>query len=371
MRNGSFKKAKYVLIPAVLIVIGIIVWINVRFKNYGKYTGLKYGNEVKISGTASLENNDGRIYVTTTDGMRGFDSGCGLLMDVAFDIDHPMTAGCGDVAAIADIGGTKIYVISSTGIPHSYQTDLPIVKMCVAQDGTTAVLLDNDKRDIVRVYNSEGELKVEIGTKTAVDGFPVDIALSRDGRKLATLYLAFEGENILSKVTFYNMDTVGKNFIENIVGQKIYMGEMAHSVDFMGNNNVALIFDNGFSLFSMREIPSLTTDERIKEKITDISLCDECITVITKGKAGNTLTFYGKNGTATGKITGLGDCESLTTVNGEALLIDSRKVKIYRMNGTVKLDRDFEGNGAKLYSGGGNNYFITDADSIRSVNLVK
>ncbi len=371
MGNSILKTFKYVLLIGVLIVIVTVVLIRVRQKNYGSYSGLSYGAEVSISDMADIYNSDGKLFVTTMNGTRGYDSDCGLVMDVAFELDHPMTVSCGGYAAIADIGGTKVYVIAPNGIPHSYKTDSPIVKLCVGSDGTTAVLLDNDSRDMIRIYSPEGELRVEIGTKTGVDGFPVDIALSEDGKKLATLYLSFEGDDIMTKITFYNTGDVGKNFIENIVGQKIYAREMAYSVHFMGNDHVAAVFGNGFSLFAMEEIPSVTLDERREEKLLDVQVCDECIAVMAEEPSGNVLSFYNTKGTACGRITGIGEYETLTLGNGEAMLVGLDRACIYRMNGTVKVECALEGGCDRIYSGGGNRYFIADMGKIRGASLVK
>ena len=289
------------LIIGALIVFGTIVLFRVRQRNYGRYDSLSYGTEVLLSDLAEISCNDGRLFVTTVNGCRGYDSDCGLVMDVAFELDHPTVVNCGGYTAIADIGGNKVYMIEPNGIPHNYKTDCPIVRLCVASDGTTAVLLDNGKQDMIRIYSPEGELRVDIGTRTSVDGFPVDIALSEDGKKLATLYLSFEGDDIMSKVTFYNTGDVGKNFIENIVGQKIYAREMAYSVDFMGNDHVVAVFCNGFSLFSMEEIPCVMLDERREEKLLDVEVCDECIALMAEEPSGNVLTFYNTKGAACGK----------------------------------------------------------------------
>ncbi len=370
MRSLS-KKYKYLVLLGLLIVAGIVTAIALKRRNTRRYSRLEEGASVKLSGTEQFTNRDGRLFITTENGMRGLDGDGNVVMDVAFELDHPMTVSCGSVAAIGDIGGTKVYVMSPNGIPHKYTTQLPIVKLCVAEDGTTAVLLDNDTKDMIRVYSPEGELKVEIGTGTAVDGFPVDIALSRDGKKLVSLYLSFSAESVASKITFYNMGDIGKNFIENIVGQKIYSGEMAYSADFMGNDNVAVVFGSGFSLFSMEEIPTLIRDERYEARPLDIEVCDSCVLSVSKAEEGNTLTFYNTRGAVSGKVTGLTDTEGISLMSGEAMLIGNGRARIYRMNGTVKLDCPYDGGCEKMYSGGGSKYLATDADSVKALYLVK
>ncbi len=365
------RKYKYLILLGLLIVGGIVTAIALRRLSTRRYSRIEEGAAVSLVGTEQFTNRDGRLFITTENGMRGLDGDCSVVMDVAFELDHPMTVSCGDVAAIGDIGGTKVYVMSSNGIPHKYTTELPIVKLCVAEDGTTAVLLDNDTKDVIRVYSPEGELKVEIGTGTASEGFPVDIALSRDGKKLVSLYLSFSAESVVSKVTFYNMGDVGKNFIENIVGQKIYSGEMAYSADFMGNDHVAVIFGKGFSVFSMEEIPTLIRDERYEARPLDIKVCDSCVVTLSAAEDGRTIAFYDTKGAVSGRVTGLSDTEGLTVTNGEAMLIGNGRVRIYRMNGTVKLDCRYEGGCEKLYSGGGNKYLAAGADSVKAMYLVK
>ncbi len=371
MDGSILKNIKYLIIPVLLLAIGIMAFVAFRQKDRRLYTGLSSGRTVEVSDVAEIYGADGRLYAVTSNGVKGYDGDGGLTLDMAFELDHPFLSARGKACAVADIGGKKVYVVSADGMPYSYETEYPIVKMCAADDGTTAVLLNNDTRDLIRIYTPKGELKIEIGTKTSVDGFPVDIALSADGKKLVTLYLSFEGDEMASKVTFYNTGDIGKNFIENIVGQKIYANEMAYSVKFMGSGHIATVFGNGFSLFAMDEIPGLVTDMRTEDRLSGIEVCDECIALLSE-KDGNTkLDIYNTSGGLSASIAGLGDCEGLTVAEGEILLMKPQNMIIYRMNGSLKLNCYYDGGSGRIYPGGGNKYLIAEPGRIRAVALLK
>ena len=63
-------------------------------------------------------------------------------------------------------------VIGVFGLVSIRQKNL---KLCTAEDGTTAVLMDDGSKDLIRIYTTDGDPKVEVGTTTANDGFGIPV----------------------------------------------------------------------------------------------------------------------------------------------------------------------------------------------------
>ena len=151
-----------------------------------------------------------KLFVYSNDGAKALDSSGDALWEVSYQLENPDVAYCENMASVADIGGKSVYVVAENGIPYNYEVIYPIIKHEVAKQGVTAVLLDNGTEDFIQLYDINGTLRVDINTKTKIDGIPIDIALSPDGKKLVTLYVTFQGNAMICKATFYNADEVEK-----------------------------------------------------------------------------------------------------------------------------------------------------------------
>lgn len=360
---------KYGLLVSILLLAVVFLIVKFRKESYGTYSSVEFISEIDYSPDRSfLYNNSDRLYVCTENGTKAYDGTGGLCTDVVYGYDNPCVVSCGATSAVADIGGTNVVVIASNGIPYFYETDYEIVRICVAENGKTAVLLDNGDYDLIRIYSTEGKALVEIGTQTVKEGIPVDIALSPDGEKLVTLYLSFDGDNIVSKVTFYNTGDVGDNYIENIVGQRIFEDEAVYFVRFLGNNNVGIGLHNGFMLYSMKQIPSLLKEERFEDTLADMVMQDDTIATILEKDSQRTMILWSPQGD---KLAAYDVSLSalIHVSNGEAIVSDGSLVCIYRTNGTTKTVLQFQDTVDDVLFAGGTHYYVIGSGKIRVINL--
>ncbi|MCQ2538172.1 MAG: DUF5711 family protein [Lachnospiraceae bacterium] len=362
---------KIIIAVVVFAAVAIVAAVLIKERLYGTYGAYEVVSEEKVrSDRVAYYNDDNRLSLVTINGAKALDGNGNLTWEASFGLEDPTVVSCNQVSAIADIGGTNIYVISKEGIPHTINVNYPIVKVDVAQQGVVAVLLNDGQKDIIQVYDIDGKLRVEIGTNTKNEGFPVDIAISEDGKKLITLYVSFKGDDIMSKVTFYNADDVGKNFIENIVGQKVFEGRLVYDVDFLGNDTVGIMLEDGFALYAMKEIPKFT-EEKTFDNIIDMSMYDGGVCVVSEQAGERTLQFFDLNGQESGTVKKLPEYDVLRAGNDEAILYSSRGVTIYRKNGTKKYSGQFDGTLDNVYFGGDLRYFLVDSGAVRTIKLVK
>ena len=238
-----------IIILVVLILAGIFLWQffqNHVFENY------KVISEVSLySNLVGYKMGNNELLVYSNDGAKAISADGEVAWEVSYQLDNPEITWCEDVAAVADIGGQSVYVIAENGIPYNYEVIYPIIKHEVAKQGVTAVLLDNGTEDFVQLYDINGTLRVDLNTQTKIDGIPVDIALSEDGQKLVTLYVTFQGDSMICKVTFYNAGEVGKNYISNIVGQKIYdENRLAYDIGFLNEDTLYILLEDGLLILN-------------------------------------------------------------------------------------------------------------------------
>lgn len=371
MKESTRSLIKIIIAVVVIGTLAAFAWHYIKERLYGTYSSYEVISEMKLSSDVKCHNDANILAMSSINGARAINGTGSLIWEAAFSLDNPEVVSCGEVSAIADINGTSVYVIPESGIYTSYTTNYPISRIAVAKQGVTAVLMDSGNTDIVQVYDISGSLRVELATSTKQDGFPVDIALSDDGTKLVTLCISFDKDELVSKVTFYNMASVGKNFIDNIVGQKKYTGRLVYDVEFLGNDTVGITLEDGFVLYGMEEIPEALCDIKPEGTIVDLSMFDEGVCTVTEKDSERILTFYGTDGKKQGTIKKVPEYDVLQAANGEAALISPGKVHIYRKNGTLKYSGTFDGTLDTVYFGGDNRYFLVDSGRIRTIKLAK
>ena len=370
-RRNRLRKTLGLFLVFLAVAGGAFFWWNRFVRTYHGYLAV---SELSLNGglLTSL-NEDNQLILCYHDGASALDGTGKLLWEAAFQMDNPRAAACGGMTAIADIGGTQVCVVGENGIPHSYRVVYPIVGHDVAGQGVTAVLLDAGADDYIRLYDMTGELRVDINTKTKKDGFPVALTLSDDGTKLVTLYLSFDGDELVSKVTFYNAGEVGKNYAGNVVGQKIYEGELIGGIDFLDNDTVCIRKENGADIYRMTQIPSFAAEIRADGALLDLAASSGGVALLQKEeKTGEkTLVYYTIQGKKQAEYHNIPEYESLFVGDKEVALFSPQQLTIYRSNASVKFSGELKQPYQSFAFGGGNRYFLMEPGRIQTIKLEK
>ena len=370
MTKRFVKNLKWI-IPMILVICALSVGIWFVYRSFfGTSSEIEILAEVILGdGDHNLTAGNGTVILTTSNGLKSYSDDGQTEAEAAYEMDDPIVDARGDYIAVADCGGTQVQVIPGNGVVYRYSVTYPIVKICVATQGVTAVMLDAGTRDLIEVRDKEGELRVQIGTDTARDGIPVDMALSPDGKKLVSMYISFDGDDIVSKVTFYNMSDVGKNYVDNIVGQYKFAGELVWKVEFLGNDTVAVMLDSGIRIYSMSEIPGALASITPDGTIIDAEMSDSGIALVTEDAGGKSLSIYSITGTLQKKITGIRDYSHMYYNGSEVALLGSRNLTIYRKNGTCRLDMELTQSIDSIFFGENGRYFFVSSEKIKAVKV--
>ena len=359
-----------IILGSGLFIGGILLWNFFQahiFENY------------KVISETSLYNNlvgykmgNNELLLYSNDGAKAISSDGGVAWEISYELDNPEIVWCENVASVADIGGQSVYIVAENGIPYNYEVIYPIIKHEVARQGVTAVLLDNGTEDFVQLYDINGNLRVDLNTQTKVDGIPVDIALSEDGKKLITLYITFQGDSMICKVTFYNAGEVGKNYISNIVGQKIYEeNHLAYDIGFLNEDTLYVLLEDGFALYRMTEVPELICEVIPKdETIIDLVCVNSGIYVVTENiTKQRTLTFYNEEGNKKESWNTIPEYETIVGTEQELIFFSPQKVTIYRANGVLKFEKAFTQSINAIFPAGNNRYFLLNMEKVQTIKL--
>lgn len=280
-RNRIIAAVMVVLLAAGVVVYAIDSQIN---RDYNGYQVEKKFDR-KDSNTVKYINYNGRILKYSRDGISELDDNGKVVWTSTYDMKNPSVAYCGNYVAVADIAGKEICVYNRTNSTDIKKIEvvLPIVKIDVAEQGVVAAVLedtDSNQINIYDPYNVSEQLLVSIPTNVETDGFPVDISISNDGERLVTDFINISNGQAQTSINFYNFDEVGKNSVNRIVGARDFKQTIVSKTIFLNNETVCAYTENGFSLYSMKEVPKDIYEETFDKAIKSVFSNDRYVGII-------------------------------------------------------------------------------------------
>lgn len=275
---------------AVILIASVVVYVvdSQINRDYDSYQVEKKFDR-KDSNTVKYVDYDGRILKYSRDGISELDDSGKVVWTSTYDMKNPSVAFCGNYVAVADITGKEIYVYNRTNSTDIKKIDLvlPVVKIDIAEQGVVAAILedtDSNQINIYDPYNISEQLLVNIPTNVETDGFPIDISLSNDGERLVTNFINISNGQAQTSINFYNFDEVGKNSVNRIVGVRDFEQTIVAKTTFLNDDTVCAYTENGFSLYSMKEIPKDIYEETFDKAIKSVFSNEQYIGVILDNK---------------------------------------------------------------------------------------
>ncbi|MBR6537103.1 MAG: hypothetical protein IKT67_07855 [Lachnospiraceae bacterium] len=364
------KKMKIIgLTAVVLLIVGVAGYFLLADK---EYKGYEVVQELEISDVLEYAEVDGALVRCGREGAQAIAKDGTLLWNVTYStMKNPKFVFCGSVMAVADIGAKQYLISDGTGSTKTFSTPYPIQMISVAEQGVTAVLMNGEEKDYIYLYSKEGELYVEIETVVARDGFPLAVALSKDGKKLITSYMKVERDEPVSSVTFYNFDEVGQNYNSNLVGQVQYPECMVPRIEFWDNDTALVMGENVMELFRVKEVPEPLHKKEITAEVKSIAFGDYFCTV-TKNKDGQeVLEAYNKSGEVCMKKVISLPYVGLNTAGDEIVLYSYSGCEVYDIKkGLLTYQGTFENGIRQMFVIGGNRYYLVENRLVRVIKLV-
>lgn len=318
-----------------------------------------------------LSYKDGAILKYTRDGASAMDAAGNVLWNGSYELNNPAADVCGSYVVIADIGGKEAYVFNGSDSGTRITTLLPILEAEVAKQGVVALVLEDEDSNEIQIYNPyEGSksLLVKILTNAGNDGYPVDISLSEDGKKLVTSYVTTKNGELKSKVTFYNFDEVGKDKVNNIVGGVDYGSDVVARVVFLDNDTVCLMFNKGLILYSMQELPEETAVLDAGAELNSVLYNGNSIGYIADGK----LLLYGFSGSKKLELPITWEYDEAELIGEDIIFRSKLSCHVLRMGGSVKLSCGFDKNILYMFpTEKKDRYIFIDENNIEEVKLLE
>ena len=378
MKERRHKRTMFIMITIACVIVAagifaliINAFINIRYKGYETVNKIKL-SESSSSKYVSYQNN---ILKYSRDGVSVMDDDGNELWNGSYNMTSPAIDIAGKYVVIADIGGKEFIVYNGQDSGTAITTDYPIVQASIAENGVTAVLLEETASNDIDIYNpydvSSDRLLAEIPTNVD-EGYPVCIDISPDGANVAASYVCVADADIQSRVAFYNFSDVGKN-TNFLVGAKNYNNEMVSEVRYLNDNDVCIFGDSGFSVWTNFKKPEMRFQKKYNEEIKSAFCSDKYVGMILE-KGGKNISYNMKVYKTSGKKVldiDFDDEYNDVQINGNEIMMNSiSQCTIYRINGVRRFSSIIDGRVLKFFQADGiNRYYIVTDNFIEKIKL--
>lgn len=372
-RHKRFIRRRWVVGMVLLLAAAAGVYLLVNLQTYSQ---VRVTDEYKNGGAGNNSYREfaGGVLKYSRDGISYLNQKGEEQWNHSYQIKNPYIEAGNESAVVADKGGNDILVIQEEGVKGEIHTAMPIEKVSVSEQGIVAAILKNDSSAEIICYDIAGNILVEHKTSSVGTGYPLDIALSENGKVMQVLYFYTQDGSITSKVMYYNFGEVGKEKTDNQVSSHEYKDTIMVSGFFLDEDTSAAVGDNCLAIYQGKETPEEYVQIVIDKEIKSVVHNDHYIGLILKneGKEGYELRLYNGDGKVVVSKDFTGDYSSVKLCKRQVIMYDGKKCSIFMRNGIQKFDGEMEDNIMEIFPVAGvNKYIVMSADGMKKVRLVK
>lgn len=369
------KKIVFLAVLIVAAVAGIVIYVMLH-KEYKGYKVVKSA-ETNYENTASYVQFAGNLLKYTPDGVSYINANGDTVWSAGINMLMPMAVTSGDYAVIADMSGNSVCVFNTSGQVSSLTMPYAICDVDVASQGAFAVMLESDKTNYVNLYDKNGNVVYEMQTTLDKSGYPLDMTISDDGRKLFTSYINIAGNSVQDNLAAYNFGDVGQNSnADRMVGGYMFENEVVPKVEFIDNDTVAAFGTNTISIYDMKEKPSFKTDIKFENEIRSVFYNKDYIGVIQDNQEETSehmykVQVYDLKGNK--KFDDYIDFpySNVYAADKEIIISGGNNCLIYRKDGSVKFDGTLSSNINSIVPSGNHLEYIVVYDTVTETIKLK
>lgn len=368
-------KKRRIIIIAVLVIVAVLVGMFF----YTKYRTFNYA-ELAIA----YENNsmDNASYIRCLDGVLRYSrDGIALLSEDGKEewnqpcqMNNPIVEMCGDSVVVGDKGGTSVLVFQKNGLKGEFKTTKTIEKIAVSSQGIVSAILKDEEEPLVMCYDATGNKLVNHAVSLTNMGYPIDVAISRDGNMLLVSYLHTAGNEVATKVVYYYF---GKDYSEKDdkeVHEQEFKATIIPTTAFLKKDISLLVADNALIFYEGLKQPKEFKRIAIDTEIRGVAYNQDLVAITTKnnGTGGQALHIYNAKGKLLSSVELDKEYTDIKVKENQVFLYDGQACSIYLKNGVCKYKGNMEQNIMEIFPVGGfNKYMVINASGFYDVQLVE
>ena len=373
MRDMKDKRKKVILLTILVGVVAIVgIYFLIKYQTY---------NYVELTTVYENSSTDNSNYVQCLDGVLRYSrDGVVLLTEKGDEIwNHPCQMSnptveiCGDSIAVGDKGGTSILVFQKNGLKGEIQTTKTIEKFAVSSQGIVSAILKDEETPLVMCYDAVGNKLVEHKVIPKNMGYPVDVAISKDGNTLIVSYIYTEGIQVTGKISYYYFGDEN-NAKDYQVYQKDFDNTVIPVTAFLKNDISLLVADTALIFYKGLQKIEETVRVEFKTEIQSVAYNEELIAVLLRkdNATDYTLHIYNTKGKMLSSVDVDKEYENLKIADGQVVLYDGPACSIYMKNGVKRYEGNIDQKIMEIFTCTGlNKYMVINASGFYEVRLAK
>lgn len=357
------RRILFLTVLVVILLLGTVggAYIYLQTRNYTEYEVLDTMQREDSSGT-QFAVFQGNIIKYSKDGAACISTDNHMIWNQTYEMQSPMIDTCEDFAVIADKKGENIYIMDTQGACGEIKTTMPIQRIQVANQGMVAILMEQNGTGYIHMYDREGTFLAGGEVHTENRGYPLDIAISNDGKKMAVSLLDVNEGNVKTTIIFHNFDSAGQKEIDNIVGEYSYADMVFPQVEFLTNDIMVAFGTKGAEIFEVEETPQVRNEISAEQEIRSIFYNDTHLGFVYENE-GKDVTYMMQVFDLEGKELFSKDFnveyqEAGFLENGEVCVWGESACAIFTLQGRKKFHGSFEKSIKKIMSAGGIRNYI-------------
>lgn len=345
--------ALVIFVLLLLAAAAIVTYIYYENKIYSTYDVIS-STERSDTGASDFTEFQGKLLKCTNDGAVYTDLAGNLIWNQTYEMDHPVVQMRGNYVVIYELNGTQVYILDTVNLQGSIRTTMPVQKVSIAAQGTVAILMENEGTSYLQLYDKTGGQLASGELHVQNSGYPLDLALSENGEKLAVSMLDINDGSVKTVIAFYNFGTVGQNSIDKIVSSYSYADMVIPQIRYLAEDTMVAFGDDRVILFTGAQKPTEQTTIELKDEVKSIFYDEMNFGLIYDAEGGkkHRLEYYDISGKQIMNINFETDYTNVEVLaNGELCILGETGCEIFNGRGIRKFQYDFQEHLYQVLSG--------------------
>ncbi len=263
-----------------------------------------------------------------------------MIWSSAYTMQTPISAVCGSTMVVAEQRGTQIYVLNEDGIIGSFDTTLPIVRVCVSKNGETAVILDDSDVSWINLYQKDGTLIASVKTTMEGSGYPTAVAVTPNAKRMMISFLVPKSGSLGGRIDFYDFSSLQDADADHLTASYQYEDMVFPEVYYADESTPVAVGDAGYVVFTGGKAPEEKTQVSLDAEIVSTFHDSSSLGFIfhsTQRDIRYHMEVYNLNGRQMMETDFDFEYEDVRMENDEILLYDASDLNVYRTSGKAKL----------------------------------
>lgn len=270
------KRDRKIAIAAAFLFVAVALIYAFWNRSFNAYEELTSTPNSEANDTQFARYEEGYMKFSK-DGISYLDAQEQILWTEAYNMEKPFISIEGECVVVADLEGNEVQIYNREGKVGDYSMPYPVRSVQAAAQGVFCVVLEEEDANYIRLYNREGKLLTDIKTKIESNGYPLDVAISSDGKKMAASFYCIDGINAKNVISFYNFGEGGKGQSGNLVGTYQFEETLIPKIEFMDDETVCVVGDNQIIFYEMKDKPKKFHQIELEEEMKSVFSNEEYI----------------------------------------------------------------------------------------------